>query len=67
MSLPDPSRPMPDEWYVKMMIKRLVWPKCEDRETVLALFRGYWPDPRISSRAEEFYDRAEAIIAERGR
>ncbi|MBA7497262.1 hypothetical protein ES702_07874 [subsurface metagenome] len=66
-SLPDPTRPMPDAWYVRMMSKRLKWAKCENRESVIALFCQYWPNSRIGPRAEEFYDRAITFLEEGGR
>ena len=61
---PDPDRPRADWWYVYMMKKRLEWPKCEDRETVIGLFRSLWP--RFAHRAEEFYDAAVALMAREG-
>lgn len=62
LKLPDITRPRPDSWYIKMMINRLKWSKCEDRDQVIAIFRLRWPDSRISNRAEEFYDRALQIM-----
>jgi len=62
--LPDPGRPMPDAWYIKMIAKRLRWANCESREGVIALFCQYWPNSRIGPRAEEFYDRAITSIQE---
>lgn len=55
---PDPGRPKPNWWYVYMMKKRLEWPKCEDRETVIALFRSLWP--AVGRHASEYYDTAAA-------
>ena len=60
----DPERPKPDAWYIKMMMNRLLWPKCEDRETVIRLFKQYWPV--IADRAEEFHDEAVKIIQAQG-
>jgi len=65
LQLPDPNRPRPDEWYIKMIVKRLKWPKCENRETVILIFRQFWP--RLSNRADEFYDRAITFLEEGGR
>ena len=59
-----PDKLQPDEWYIKMMIKRLRMPKCEERDQVIALFRTLWPNPKVSNRAEEFYDRALTHIQE---
>ena len=60
----DPERPKPDSWYIKMMMKRLLWPKCEDRETVIGIFKKFWPV--IADRAEEFHDEAVKIIQAQG-
>ncbi len=54
----DPNRLMPDWWYVYQIKKRLEWPKCEDRETVIDVFQRLWP--RLRHRAEEYYDTAAA-------
>ena len=61
-SIFEQDRPKEASWYIKMMVARLLWPKCEDRETVIKLFKIQWPDHRIADRAEEFYDEAVKII-----
>lgn len=56
----DVNRPMPDVWYVRMMMKRLMWDKCEDRETVISRFKVFWPN--LAHRAEEFYELALTVL-----
>lgn len=58
MTWSDPHRPAPNWWHVYMMKKRLEWPKCEDRDTVIRIFKALWP--KVAVDAEAFYDTAEA-------
>jgi len=60
----DVDRSMPDVWYVRMMLKRLMWDKCEDRETVISIFKVFWPN--LALRAEEFYELALTVLENRG-
>jgi len=60
------NKPKPDNWYIMMMVKRLRWAGCEDRERVISIFRLLWSDFRVADRAEEFYDEAVKIIESEG-
>lgn len=60
LSLTKLNEPKQDDWYIRQIIKRLKWPKCEEREAFIQIFKNLFP--RLDHRANELYDKALSQI-----